>query len=122
MSNAALFVSWGRPLQGRESKALEVFSQVMEHYAGLEQQKKVAAHRTYLTTTGSMERLGGFMVIEGSVEQLRSVVDSDEWTTLWLRAEHCVGAVEIVHCVMGSEIQKYIGKTLEVRRGLGITT
>ena len=62
------------------------------------------------------------MVIEGSVEQLRAVVDSDEWTTLWLRAEHCVGAVEIVHCIMGSEIQRYIGKTLEVRRGLGITT
>ena len=36
MSNAAIYCSWGHAIPGRETKALEVFSQAMELNATLE--------------------------------------------------------------------------------------
>lgn len=122
MSNAALYYCWGHPVQGRETKALEVFSQVMEYNATLEKQGKIAAHRTYIATTGSMERFAGFMVLEGEVSQLRAVIDSDEWKAFRLKAEHVVSGIDVVHCVTGAEIPKTIAQLVEVRRQLGITT
>lgn len=122
MSNAAIYCSWGHAIPGRETKALEVFSQAVEFNATLEKQGKIAAHRTYIATTGCMDRFSGFMVLEGEVEQLRAVIDSNEWKALRLKAEHVVHGMEIVHCVTGGEVMKTIAQVVEVRRQLGITT
>lgn len=119
-ANAALYLCWGHAVPGREQKSLEVFMQAMEFNASLEKKGQITAHRTYITTTGSMERFGGFMVLEGSVEQLRQVIDSDEWKSLRLRAEHVVRGIDVVHCVTGAEIPKMVQQIVDVRRQLGI--
>lgn len=119
-ANAALYLCWGHAVPGREQKSLEVFMQAQEFNATLEKKGKIAAHRTYITTTGSMERFGGFMVLEGTVEQLREVIDSDEWKNLRLRAEHTVKGIDVVHCVTGAEIPKMVQQIVEVRRQLGL--
>ena len=119
-ANAALYLCWGHPVPGREQKSLEVFMQAQEFNATLEKQGKIAAHRTYIATTGSMERFAGFMVVEGTVQQLRDLVDSDEWKNLRLRAEHLVQGIDIVHCVTGAEIPKTVQQIVDVRRQLGL--
>jgi hypothetical protein len=119
-ANAALYLCWGHAVPGREQKSLEVFSQAIEFNANLEKKGKIAAHRTYITTTGCMERFGGFMVLEGTVEQLREVIDSDDWKNLRLRAEHVVKGIDVVHCVTGAEIGKTVQQIVDVRRQLGI--
>jgi hypothetical protein len=119
-ANAALYLCWGHAVPGREQKSLEVFSQAMEFNANLEKKGKIAAHRTYIATTGSMERFGGFMVLEGTVEQLREVIDSDEWKNLRLRAEHVVKGIDVVHLVTGAEIPRMVQQIVDVRRQLGI--
>ena len=119
-ANAALYLCWGHAVPGREQKSLEVFSQAMEFNATLEKKGKIAAHRTYIATTGSMERFGGFMILEGTVEQLRAVVDSEEWQNLRLRAEHVVKGIDIVHCITGGDVPKMVQQIVEVRRQLGI--
>lgn len=119
-ANAALYVCWGHPVPGREQKSLEVFMQAQELNVSLVKQGKIAAHRTYLTTTGSRERFGGFMVLEGSVEQLRAVVDSSEWQQIRLKAEHLVNGVDVVHCVTGDEVPRLVQQVTDVRRQLGL--
>ena len=119
-ANAALYLSWGHVIPGREQKSLEVFQQAIEFNANLEKKGKIAAHRTYIATTGCMDRFAGFMILEGTVEQLREVIDSDEWTNLRLRAEHVVKGIDVVHCVTGSEIGKTVAQIVDVRRQLGI--
>ena len=120
MSNAALFVSWGRPMVGRETKALEVFSQVMEFYATQKAKGKISDFRTYLTTNGELSQLGGFMIIEGSVAQCRELVDSEDYQKLLLKGGHVIENLQAVHLATGDEIQKTIGRVLEVRKQLGI--
>jgi len=121
MSNAAIFISWGAPLAGRENKALEVFNQVLEYNTRLKKEGKITDHRTYLSTNGNTSELGGFMVVEGEVAQLRSMIDSTEFQTNYLKAQHLVSNVELVHCVTGTEIGKRVEMVLGVRRELGIT-
>jgi hypothetical protein len=122
MANAALYIKWGRPISGRETKSLEVFGQAMEYQASLVKQGKLAAQRTYVATTGEMHKFGGFIVLEGDVAQLRAVVDSEEWKMLRLRAEHVVEHIDVVHMLTGDEVQGFIGQVLNVRKQLGIGT
>jgi hypothetical protein len=122
MSNAAIYIRWGRGTVGRETKGLEVFSQALEYYASLEKQKKIAAHRTYIATNGSMHQLAGFILLEGEVAQLREVVDSDEFRSLLLRATQVVEELEVVHMNTGDEVQKSVMQLVNARRQLGITT
>ncbi len=120
MSNAALYVSWGRPVVGRETKSLEVFSQAMEYYGTLKAKGKIAEYRTYFATNGQMAQLGGFMLIEGTVAQCRELVDGDDFQKLLLKAGHVIENLQVVHMGAGDEIQKTIGRVLEVRKQLGI--
>ena len=122
MSNAALFIRWGAPITGRETKALEVFNAVLEYNGRLQKEGKIAGHHTYLATTGNQTSFGGFMVTEGEVAQLRAMVDSKEFMTLLLKAQHCVANVEVAHCVTGDEIMKTVERTMSVRKELGIVT
>ncbi|HTQ42393.1 MAG TPA: hypothetical protein VMI75_06500 [Polyangiaceae bacterium] len=119
-ANAALYVCWGHAVPGREQKSLEVFMHAQEFNATLEKQGKIAAHRTYIATTGSMERFAGFMVLEGSIEQLRAVIDSPEWQQIRLKAEHLVEGVDVIHCVTGAEIPRMVQQIVDVRRQLGL--
>jgi hypothetical protein len=122
MANAALYVSWGQAVRGRETKALECFMRTMEYYAGLQKQGKIAAHRTYITETGHLAHRGGFMIIEGDVAQLRALVDSEEYKSLLFQAYEAVEGIEVNHLATGDEVQKSVGRIVAARKQLGITT
>ena len=120
MSNAAILTSWGSPHVGRESKALEVFSQVLEFYATQKSKGKIADFRVYTASNGQLSEFGGVMLIEGSVQQCRDLVDTEDFQKLLLKAHHLVTNLNVVHMNTGDEIQKVIGRLLEVRKQLGI--
>ena len=120
MSNAAIYVSWGRPTVGRESKSLEVFSQALEYYGSLKSKGKLADFRVYVATNGALQRFNGFMLLEGDVAQLRAIVDGEEFQKLLTKAHHVVDNLEIVHMSTGDEIQKSIARLVDTRRQLGI--
>jgi hypothetical protein len=86
------------------------------------QEGKIADHRTYLATNGDYERFGGCILIEGEVAQLRTLIDTDEWKLLELRARNVVHDVKVVHCIGGHEIMKAIELSATARKQLGITT
>jgi hypothetical protein len=120
MSNAAICIRWGAPFVGRETKSLEVFMHAQEYWATLQKQGKIAAHRTYLASNGNMFAAGGFAMLEGEVQQLRAVVDSNEFRTLLLKAMHLVSNVEVTHMDAGDTIPKRIEEIVSVRKQLGI--
>jgi hypothetical protein len=118
-ANAAIYVSWGGAIPGREAKSLEVFMHAVEYYGRLEKEGKIAALRTYVATTGN-SKFSGFMVIEGEVAQLRTLVDSDEYKSILVKARHLVEGVDVVHCVTGGEVLKSIEQLVAARKQLGI--
>lgn len=119
-ANAAIYVSWGSSVAGREAKSLEVFMHAVEYYGRLEKEGKIAALRTYVSTTGNTQHFAGFMVIEGEVAQLRTLIDSDEFKTILVKARHLVEEVNVVHCATGAQVVKEIEHLVGVRKQLGI--
>jgi hypothetical protein len=121
MTNAAIYLSWGRPTTGRETRSLEVFSQAVEYYATLKTKGTLSDFKVYFATNGQLADFGGFMLLEGEVAKLRTVLDSDDFQKLLIKAHHVVDHLRVVHLGTGEEIQKTIARTLEVRKQLGIT-
>jgi hypothetical protein len=122
MSDAAVYIRWGTPIVGRESKSVEVFKEGLAYWSGLEKEGQIAGHREYFTTNGDREHFRGFALIEGTVAQLRSMLDSKECQSLLLKVTSVVTQVEIVHCVTGAEVPKLLEAAATVRKQLGIST
>jgi hypothetical protein len=66
----AVLIRWGAQVPGREAKALEVFGRSVEHFEQLAKKGRIHAHREYIALTG---RAGGFMMLEGDVEELQKI-------------------------------------------------
>jgi hypothetical protein len=122
MSNAALYIKWGQPVRGRETKSIEVFMHALEYYGALEKQKKITAQRVYVAETGDLGKFGGFIVLEGDVAQLRAVLDSDDYKNLIMQAHQVVEHLETVHLACGDEVPKIVARVANARRQMGITT
>jgi hypothetical protein len=97
--NGAALIRWGTARAGREAKSLEVFGSAIAHFENLTKQGRIHGHREYFSITGPD---GGFMLLEGEVEELNRIL-SDE-ATLRLNAQ--ASAI-----VRDFEIQVYAGGT-----------
>jgi hypothetical protein len=97
--NGAALIRWGSARAGREVKGLEVFGSAVARFEDMAKQGRIHGHREYFSITG---RDGGFMMLEGEVEELTRIVSERE--TLMLNAQ----ASAIVH---DYEIQVYAGGT-----------
>lgn len=78
----ATVVTWGAGVPGREAKGLEVFGKALTHFEGLAKQGRIHAHKEYFALSG---RAGGFMIIEGEVDELARILTEEE--TVRLNAE-----------------------------------
>ena len=122
MSNASVYITWGSSIAGRETKGLEVFGDALQHHAKWKQEGKITDHKAYLATHGDYDRFAGCIILEGEVDKLRALIDTDDWKLLELRARHVVNNVQVVHCIGGNEIMKAIELATTARKQLGITT
>jgi len=97
--NGCVVIRWGASIPGRETKGLEVFGKAIERFEGLAKQGRVSSHHEYISLTG---RDGGFMLVDGAVDELLKIVTEPE--TLQLNAQ----AAAIVE---DFELQVYAGGT-----------
>jgi hypothetical protein len=97
--NGAIVIRWAASIPGREAKGLEVFGAAVERFEGLAKTGRIHAHREYFALTGAD---GGFMLVEGPVEELLTLVAEPE--TIALNAQAAA-------IVQGFEIQVYAGGT-----------
>lgn len=100
--NGAIVISWGNPVRGREQKSLEVFTKALAYYDGLAKQGRIHGHREYFGITGNASKVGGFVLVDGNLQELLSIQTSDE--SLRLMAD--AGAI-----VENFTVQVYAGGT-----------
>ncbi len=80
--NGCGVIRWGASVPGRETKGLEVFGKAIERFEGLAKQGRVHGHQEYYSLTG---RDGGFMIVQGTLEELLKITAEQE--TLQLNAQ-----------------------------------
>jgi hypothetical protein len=80
-SNAALMIEWGMPRQGRERKALEEFFAHMQWWAEIKSKGEIADFRIYGDISGNIEQRAGFVVFEGTSQQIEKLRTSEAFRT-----------------------------------------
>jgi hypothetical protein len=88
----ALVIRWGANVPGREAKGLEVFGKAIEQFESYAKGGKIHGHREFIALTG---RVGGFMIVDGEVEELQKILVAPETLTLNSKAEAIVSDFEI---------------------------
>src|SRR3954447_12797324 len=71
----AVLIRWGGNVPGRETKGPEVFGTAIERFEQLAKAGRIHAHHEYIALAGTP---GGFMVMEGEVEELQKILIEPE--------------------------------------------
>jgi hypothetical protein len=80
MADRSLVISWGAVVRGREERALDNFNAVVSYYGHLQQDGRIERFDVTLLAPNTM--LGGFMVLQGSADQLAAVREDEEFQRL----------------------------------------
>ena len=119
-TNSALLVEWGMPVHGRETKAIEEFMNHVAWWTQLKSSGKIADFHAFGEVTGNMARRSGFVILEGSEEQIRAVHASEDFRNHLNRASVCVDAINVSLLESGdamtTRMQRY-GKNLKEMLG-----
>ena len=90
--NGAILIRWGASIPGREAAGLDVFGKTVVHFEGLAKSGRVHGHQEYFSITG---RNGGFMMIDGELNELMKILVEDETMKLTDQASALVSDVEV---------------------------
>ncbi|HET7310151.1 MAG TPA: hypothetical protein VFJ17_02370 [Mycobacteriales bacterium] len=114
----AVLVRWGANIPGRETKGLEVFGKAIERFEQLAKQGRIHSHTEYIALTGSV---GGFMLIQGEIEELQKILMEPENLALTTQASMIVTDFEQNLYAGGNDqaIQQLVGVELESLAALG---
>jgi len=114
----AVIARWGGNVPGREAKGLEVFGKAVERFENLQKEGRIHGHHAYLAATG---RVGGFMIIEGEVEELQRILVEPETLKLNSQAASICENFEMQLYIGGSDqsVQQSIGTYVDGLAELG---
>jgi hypothetical protein len=117
MATGAVQISWGDNVHGREAKGLDVFGAAVQRFEDLAKAGRIHSHKEFFALVG---RSGGFMLVEGELEELQKILIEPETIALNAKAESIVHDYEVrlyaggtdqsVQDVMGS----YMGSLQEL--------
>jgi len=118
MAEAGLFIGWGQVVRAREQRALEVFNDNMQYYAGLEQQGRVESWEVALLEPHGGD-LAGFVLLRGSVDQMNALRADEEFQRRTQRADLIVDGLGIVGAVLGDGLGDAMAVYQEEASALG---
>ena len=108
MAQAALCTVWGAPIPGREKQALKVYNQVMQYWAGLQQEGKIERFDvTVLALAGG--DVAGLLVVRGTAEQIDSVRRSKEFQQYVARGELVASHVSVARAYVDEGLAQFMG-------------
>jgi hypothetical protein len=107
MADAGLFIGWGAPVNGREAKGLEVFSEALAYYGRLQQEGVIEGFETALLEPHGGD-LQGFILLRGSEERLAQLRVDDEFVRLSTRASLVVDSVGVIAAALGDGLEQAI--------------
>jgi hypothetical protein len=115
-TNSAMMIEWGTPMAGREKKAIEEFAAHMQWWNELKGSGRVAEFRVYGPLTGNIEERAGFVILEGTSQQINELRASDDFRTRYDRVVLVGNNIQTTLCETGdammTRIQRY-GKSVK---------
>jgi hypothetical protein len=108
MADAGLFIGWGPVVRGREKRALEVFNESLQYYAGLQEKKEIESFEVVLLEQHGGE-LGGFILIRGEVDRLARLRNDQEFQRRQIRAALIVDNLGVVGALIGGGLTRGMG-------------
>ena len=118
MADEALFIGWGEVVRGRESKSLEVFSEALQYYAGVQSDGVIdSVDAWFLGPHGG--DLAGFFLLRGERERLDELQRRPEFERLLTRAGMIVDRVGVVPAYTGEALGRLMGLFQEASAELG---
>jgi hypothetical protein len=90
--NGAVLIRWGTSVPGREAASLDVFAKGINRFETLTKQGRLHGHREYVSITG---RNGGFVILDGEVEELTKILAEEDTLTLNAQASAIVEDYEV---------------------------
>ena len=105
MANAALFIGWGSAVAGREQYALQLFSEAMQYWTGLQQRGEIESFEPVQLEPHGGD-LAGFLLIHGDLEKLNRVRASEEFIQLNARAALCLEHFGVVGGFIGEGLSR----------------
>ena len=117
MANAALFIGWGQVARGRERQALQVFNELVQYHAGLQQRGEIESFEPVALEPRGGD-LQGFALVRGDREKLNRLRHSEEFLRLVNRGIFCVDGIGVVGAYIGEGLQKLYASTETDNAGL----
>jgi len=119
MSDTSLYTTWSAVFPGREALGLAVFQEAIGYYEKRKAAGKISELRVGITELGNVSRDAGYMIAEGSREQIQAIVDDPEFKKIIAKATHVV-PFSISCCTTGAGIGSAVERLLGVRKEMGI--
>jgi hypothetical protein len=108
MAEAGLFIGWGEPITGRETKGLEVFAEALGYYGKAEQDGRIESQEVVLLGPHGGD-LAGFILVRGNDAQIAALRAEDDFERITTRAALVVRNVGVVDASVGNGVQDAIG-------------
>ena len=105
MARGALFIGWGAAARGREQQALQLFGEVTQYYAQLQQRREIASFEPVLLEPHGGD-LAGFLLLKGEQDALGRLRASEEFQRLTARGALCLEHFGVVGAAVGEELQR----------------
>jgi hypothetical protein len=88
MADRLLCISWGEVVRGREELALEAFNTAVGFYGRKQQEGRI--ERFDVRLLAPQARVGGYMELEASAEQIAALKEDPEFQRNFVNASLCV--------------------------------
>jgi hypothetical protein len=107
MADFGLFIGWGAPTSGRESKGLDVFNEALAYYGRLQQEGVIEGFETVILEPHGGD-LQGFILLRGNQDKLAELRVDDEFVRLSTRASLTVEGLGVVGGTLGDGLEQAI--------------
>lgn len=118
--DGALMVSFGAVLAGRESLALDLFTELSRYLGGLLGDGVITSFQPLFFADGAIGDMIGFFLVEGRRARLDELRRHEDFVRLILRAGAATANVRVHTLVAGSEAGRLVNLYGETRRALGL--
>jgi len=115
MADAGLFIGWGPPVRGREEKGLEILTEAMEYWRGLQVENAIESFEAGLLEPHGGD-LYGFILVRGTEQQMSDLRGREDFERLNVRAGLTVQRLGVVNVSIGDTLARALatyGKAVE---------
>lgn len=109
MADRVLFITWGRPISGREERGLETFNEALGMYGRMQQDGRLESFDVALLdpSTG----IDGYIVLHGTAEQLAAAREDREFRRVLVEASLVVEDLKMAdgytNAAIAAEMEMY---------------